>query len=140
MTHIVVVRQPSNKNEYEQINSIQKGVLDSKLELQKNNEKKYFIAILDKKVVGTATLFKNKDESGCWIEKVAVLEDFQGKKIGRDLLHFVEWYARKFRCKSIKINIFVSSLGFFEKQGYQKISPGEKVMKDEEFFLIEKNL
>lgn len=100
-----------------------------------------FIAMMNNKVVGTARLQENEKIEGKLegqIRYLAIDENYRNKKIGRDLIAFIEWYAKNKKIAYIKINARKTAKGFFEKQGYEIVSEGHTLFNDIEHFIMKK--
>jgi ribosomal protein S18 acetylase RimI-like enzyme len=55
------------------------------------------------------------------LRQMAVMNDLQGKGIGRALMQFAENLARDRGYKKITMHARKNALGFYEKMGYRKI-------------------
>ena len=73
------------------------------------------------------------------LRQMAVLNDLQGKGIGRALMNFAENLARDRGYKTIRMHARKNSVGFYEKVGY-KIKGNEFVEITIPHFVMEKEL
>ncbi len=73
----------------------------------------HFLAILDDIAVATARLMPSGQ-----IGRMAVLEKYRNKGLGRQLLQFVLQQAKKNKLKEVHLHAQTSALAFYEKQGF----------------------
>ncbi|SFU40169.1 Predicted N-acyltransferase, GNAT family [Pustulibacterium marinum] len=77
-------------------------------------------------LVGVVTLFKkNYGENGgigYQLRGMAVLQEFQGKQIGRKLVEKAEQIAIQRYGNYVWMNARIVAVGFYEKMGYHKVS------------------
>lgn len=85
-----------------------KGYLESKAK-----EYPLFVYEKDKKVVGMGGLKGNE------IKRVYVDPSYQGKGIGKEILHFLEKLAREKGLDELVLYSFPNSVRFYQKQGYK---------------------
>lgn len=82
----------------------------------------HFIVQKDNEVIGAARL--REIESGFGkIERVCILEEFRGLKLGATIMKFIEEYAVEHGWNKLKLNAQVYSIPFYEKLGYTVTSP-----------------
>ncbi len=66
------------------------------------------------------------------VDKVLVDPDYQGKGIGKEILNFIEMFAKKNNATKIVLDVVIGNpvLGFYEKLGFQKteILLGKKIL------------
>jgi len=144
----VIIRQPNNEEEYKGMYDLRWKVLRKPWnqlvgsEKDDREEESYpFVAILNNKIVGTARLQENEIIEGKkegQIRYLAIDENHQKKKVGRDLIAFIEWYAKNKKIAFIKINARKTAKGFFEKQGYEVVSEGHLLFNEIEHFVMKK--
>ena len=99
--------------------------------LKNNPDHKIYVAELDFKIIGTFAVviinsFAHKGRPSAVIEDVAVRKDFQGKGIGKRMMHFALEKCSELGCYKMALSSmfkreaahkFYESLGF-EKMGY----------------------
>ncbi|AHF16385.1 GNAT family N-acetyltransferase [Niabella soli] len=78
-------------------------------------------AFEDEKMLGCCMLVKQSAQL-VLLRQMAVLNDLQGKGIGRALLLFAENIARDMGYREISMQARKNALGFYEKMGYQEAS------------------
>jgi len=144
----VIIRQPNAEEEYKEMYNLRWQVLRKPWNQPVGSERDDreedsfpFVAIMNNKIVGTARLQENEVIEGKkegQIRYLAVEKDNRNKKIGRDILAFIEWYAKNKKIAYIKINARKTAKGFFEKQGYEVISEGSILFNEIEHFVMKK--
>ncbi|HLF47524.1 MAG TPA: GNAT family N-acetyltransferase [Chitinophagaceae bacterium] len=97
------------------------GLSFSESELEK--EKNYILvgAFEDDEILGCCMIVE-KDPTIARLRQIAVLNDLQGKGIGRALVLFAENLARDHGYKIISMHARKNTVPFFEKMGYQVTS------------------
>jgi ribosomal protein S18 acetylase RimI-like enzyme len=81
-----------------------------------------FVAETDNRIVGYLRLFFNRGENRLYIPSLHVLQDFQGRSIGRRLLESAEEYAARKRMDKVWIGVMVKNrraLIYYRKVGFQ---------------------
>lgn len=78
-------------------------------------------AFEDEKMLGCCMLVKQSARV-VLLRQMAVLNDLQGKGIGRALMLFAENIARDMGYREISMQARKKALGFYEKMGYQEAS------------------
>jgi len=78
----------------------------------------------NQKLAGVASLFQSKhpafpDYRQFQLRGMAVLEDAQGQRFGRELVEAVEDKARRAAAEIIWFNARENAVGFYEKMGYK---------------------
>lgn len=88
------------------------------LELENNS---YHIAVYDEShtIIGTA-MFVPLSDTKLKMRQVVVAQDWQGRGIGKELVHFAETFAQSKGYKIIEANVRQTALGFYESMDYQK--------------------
>jgi predicted GNAT family N-acyltransferase len=94
------------------------GFTESELESEKNNL--LMGAYEDDRMLGCCMLVQ-EDPSTVRLRQMAVVNDLQGKGIGKALIQFAENLARDRGYKKITMHARKNATGFYEKMGYRKI-------------------
>ena len=93
------------------------------LELDEFDEEAiHFIVRKDDEVIGAARLREIEPGFGK-IERVCILEEFRGLKLGVSIMKFLEKYAIEHKWNKLKLNAQVYAIPFYEKLGYTVTSP-----------------
>lgn len=87
-------------------------------ELDKEKDNMLIAAFEEEEMLGCCMLVE-KDPDTVRLRQLAVLNDLQGKGIGRALMNFAENLARDRGYKNISMHARKYSIVFFEKMGYQ---------------------
>ena len=98
------------------------GLGFSALELENEKENMLIGAFEDEDMLGCCMLVEEKGDT-VRLRQVAVLNDLQGKGIGRALINFAENLARDRGYKIISMHARKGTTVFFEKMGYKITSP-----------------
>jgi GNAT superfamily N-acetyltransferase len=77
-------------------------------------------AFEDEKMLGCCMLIK-EDANTVRLRQMAVLNNLQGKGIGRALMQFAENIARDIGYKKLSMHARVTAAGFYEKLGYRVV-------------------
>lgn len=86
------------------------------LEEEKNNM--LIAAFEDERILGCCMLLE--EQPGIVrLRQMAVLNDLQGKGIGRALMNFAENIARDRGFRAIRMHARINAIGFYEKVGYK---------------------
>lgn len=93
------------------------------LELEKEKNNMLIGAFEDEHMLGCCMLVEENPET-VRLRQMAVLNDLQGKGIGRALMNFAENLARDRGYKTLSMHARKNAIGFYEKMGY-KIASGE---------------
>ncbi|MFM9910699.1 MAG: GNAT family N-acetyltransferase [Chitinophagaceae bacterium] len=116
--------------EYRQMVQLRNDILRKPLgmklteeELEKEKEQILIGAFEEEKMLGCCMLIRQAD-AGVRLRQMAVLNNLQGKGIGRALIQFAENIARDNGYKKISMHARKPVTGFFEKLGY-KVSSEE---------------
>lgn len=94
------------------------GLTFTQEELEKEKEEILIGAFEDEKMLGCCMLIK-ESPSVVRLRQMAVLNNLQGKGIGRALMQFAENIARDRGFRKITMHARKSAIGFYEKLGYQ---------------------
>lgn len=111
--------------EYQQMVHLRNEILRKPLgleftpeELEKEKDEILIGAFEEEKMLGCCMLIK-VDKSTVRLRQMAVLNNLQGKGIGRALMQFAENIARDRGFRKIIMHARASAIGFYEKLGYQ---------------------
>jgi predicted GNAT family N-acyltransferase len=131
--------------EYQQMLQLRNDVLRKPLglkftpdELEKEKEEILIGAFEDERMLGCCMLIK-VDPSTVRLRQMAVLNNLQGKGIGRALMQFAENIARDRGFRKIMMHARKSATGFYEKLGYH-VAGSEFQEVTIPHFVMEKNL
>ncbi|HZH66684.1 MAG TPA: GNAT family N-acetyltransferase [Flavisolibacter sp.] len=113
-------------DDYKQVLKLREEVLRKPLglsfsdeELQKEKDNMHMTAYEDDRMLGCCMLVQEGDET-VRLRQMAVVNDVQGKGIGRALMQFAENLARDRGYKKITMHARKNAVGFYEKLGYKK--------------------
>ena len=119
--------------EYQQMIQMRNDILRKPLglaftteELEKEKEEVLIGAFEEEKMLGCCMLVR-EDDNNCRLRQMAVLNNLQGKGIGRALMHFAENIARDLGYRKIIMHARKTAVGFYEKLGYSVI--GEEFLE-----------
>jgi GNAT superfamily N-acetyltransferase len=112
------------------------GFTPEELEKEKNNM--LIAAFEDDDMLGCCMLVEENPQT-VRLRQMAVLNDLQGKGIGRALMNFAENIARDRGYKIINMHARKNSAGFYEKMGY-KIASNEFTEITIPHYVMEKRL
>ena len=119
--------------EYKQVLELRDEVLRKPLglhfsqdELEKEKEHMHMAAYEDDQILGCCMLVKEGDDT-VRLRQMAVVNDVQGKGIGRALMQFAENLARDRGYKRITMHARKNAIGFYERMGYRKV--GDEFME-----------
>ena len=114
-------------DEYEQMVKLRDEILRkplglhfSKDELEKEKINLHIAAYEDDRMLGCCMLVEEDPET-VRLRQMAVMNDLQGKGIGKALMQFAENLARDRGYKRITMHARRNASGFYEKMGYKKI-------------------
>ncbi len=131
--------------EYQQMIKLRDDVLRKPLgigfdsaELESEKENMLIGAFEDDDMLGCCMLVEEKPGT-VRLRQMAVLNDLQGKGIGRALMNFAENLARDSGYKILSMHARKNSIGFYEKMGYN-IKGDEFVEITIPHYLMEKKL
>ncbi|MDX1954364.1 MAG: GNAT family N-acetyltransferase [Chitinophagaceae bacterium] len=97
------------------------GIHFSTEELDKEKENLLIGAFEDESILGCCMLVKESNDK-VRLRQMAVLNDLQGKGIGRAMILFAENIARDQGYKVLNMHARKPVVGFFEKMGYKVVS------------------
>ena len=106
------------------------------IEAEKNNM--FIGAFEDERMLGCCMLVE-ENAATVRLRQMAVLNDLQGKGIGRALMNFAENLARDRGYKILSMHARKNSIGFYEKMGY-KVASDEFTEVTIPHFVMEKQL
>jgi predicted GNAT family N-acyltransferase len=98
------------------------GLSFSEDELMKEKDNLFIGAFEDDLLLGCCMIVK-EEVNKAKLRQMAVLNNLQGKGIGRALIQFAENLARDHGYKIITMNARKNTVHFFEKMGYKVTSP-----------------
>ncbi len=96
------------------------GIVFSPEELEKEKENLLIGAYEDDVMLGCCMLVEEAPDT-VRLRQMAVLNDLQGKGIGKALMNFAENLARDRGYTRITMHARKNSIGFYEKMGYKRI-------------------
>lgn len=89
-------------------------------ELEAEKDNMLIAAFEDDRILGCCMLVEEQPGT-VRLRQMAVLNDLQGKGIGRALMNFAENIARDRGYKTVRMHARVNAVGFYEKVGYRTI-------------------
>jgi len=111
--------------EYQQMVKLRDDILRKPLglgftpeELEEEKENMLIAAFEDEDMLGCCMLVE-ENQKKIRLRQMAVLNDLQGKGIGRALMNFAENIARDRGYKVLSMHARKNALGFYEKMGYK---------------------
>ncbi len=132
-------------NEYRQMIKLRDDILRKPLglgftpqELEKEKDNMLIGAFEDDDMLGCCMLVEENPET-VRLRQMAVLNDLQGKGIGRALMNFAENLGRDRGYKVMSMHARKNSVGFYEKMGY-KITSDEFTEITIPHYVMEKRL
>jgi predicted GNAT family N-acyltransferase len=96
------------------------GLQFSEQELDQEKDHMHMAAYEDDRMLGCCMLVKEDPET-VRLRQMAVVNDVQGKGIGRALMQFAENLARDRGFKRITMHARKNAVGFYERMGYKKV-------------------
>ena len=96
------------------------GLYFSHEELEREKENLLIGAFEDDKMLGCCMLIEEAPDT-IRLRQMAVLNDIQGKGVGRALMQFAENLARDRGYGKITMHARKNAMGFYEKMGYKKV-------------------
>lgn len=113
--------------EYQQMVKLRDDILRRPLglrfspdELEAEKENLLMAAFEDDQMLGCCMLVE-EDPQTVRLRQMAVINDLQGKGIGRALMTFAENLARDRGYRTITMHARDNAIGFYEKMGYRKV-------------------
>ena len=95
------------------------GLSFESTELEKEKSNLHIAAYEDDQMLGCCMLVEEAPHT-VRLRQMAVINDLQGKGIGRALMQFAENLARDRGYKKITMHARKNAVGFYEKMGYRK--------------------
>ena len=114
------------------------GLTFSQQEIEREKDNMLIGAFEDEDMLGCCMLVEEKPGI-VRLRQMAVLNDLQGKGIGRALMNFAENLARDNGYKILSMHARKNAVGFYEKMGY-KVSGDEFIEVTIPHYVMEKNL
>jgi predicted GNAT family N-acyltransferase len=113
--------------EYQQMIKLRDDILRKPLgltfspdELEKEKRNLHIAAYEDDQMLGCCMLVEEEPDT-VRLRQMAVINDLQGKGVGRALMQFAENLARDRGYKRITMHARKNATGFYEKMGYKKV-------------------
>lgn len=113
--------------EYEQMVKLRDDILRKPLglsftkdELDREKNNLHIVAYEDERMLGCCMLIE-EDPQTVRLRQMAVMNDLQGKGIGKALMQFAENLARDRGYKKITMHARRDASGFYEKMGYRRV-------------------
>lgn len=114
-------------DEYQQMLQLRDNILRKPLglqfspdELEKEKTNLHIGAFEDDQMLGCCMLVAENEET-VRLRQMAVMNDLQGKGLGRALMQFAENLARDRGYKKISMHARKNASGFYEKMGYKRV-------------------
>lgn len=114
------------------------GLTFTKDDLEKEKDNMLIGAFEEERMLGCCMLVEEEPQI-VRLRQMAVLNDLQGKGIGRALMNFAENLARDRGYKIIRMHARSNAIGFYEKVGY-KVKGDQFVEITIPHFMMEKDL
>jgi predicted GNAT family N-acyltransferase len=95
------------------------GLQFDEKEIEKEKNNMFMVAYEDERMLGCCMLVEEEPDT-VRLRQMAVVNDVQGKGIGRALMQFAENLARDRGYRRITMHARKNALGFYEKMGYKK--------------------
>jgi len=114
------------------------GLIFTPEDLEKEKDNILIAAFEDERILGCCMLVEEQPDI-VRLRQMAVLNDLQGKGIGRALMNFAENIARDRGYKIVRMHARNNALGFYEKVGY-KIKGDQFIEVTIPHYLMEKKL
>jgi len=131
--------------EYQQMIKLREDILRKPLglgfdanELEEEKDNMLIGAFEDEDMLGCCMLVEEKPGT-VRLRQMAVLNDLQGKGIGRALMNFAENIARDHGYKILSMHARKNAIGFYEKMGY-KVTGDEFIEITIPHYVMEKQL
>jgi GNAT superfamily N-acetyltransferase len=132
-------------HEYRQMVKLRDDVLRKPLglgftpqELEEEKDNMHIAAFEEEDILGCCMLVEENPQI-VRLRQMAVLNDLQGKGIGRALMNFAENIARDQGYKILAMHARKNAIGFYEKMGY-KVAGNEFLEVTIPHYLMEKQL
>ena len=88
----------------------------------KDNESKHVIVTADNKPIGTARIrvIENNKITKIKIERMAVIKEYRSKGIGKQIIQFIETYAKSTKAKELIAHSQWQAISFYKNSGYKE--------------------
>jgi predicted GNAT family N-acyltransferase len=96
------------------------GLYFTEEELAREKDEILIGAFEDDKMLACCMLVRGSDRS-MRLRQMAVINNLQGKGVGRAIMQFAENVARDLGSRKMTMHARVSAVGFYEKLGYQTV-------------------
>ena len=113
--------------EYQQMVKLREDILRRPLglgftpdELEQEKDNMLIAAFEEEKILGCCMLLEEQPRV-VRLRQMAVLNDLQGKGIGRALMNFAENLARDRGYRTVRMHARMNAIGFYEKMGYRTV-------------------
>ena len=105
----------------------------------------HFGLFFNEKLIGVSSVFKNKNslfhvENQFQIRGMAVLQEFQKKNFGKELMNRCEAYCTDKNADLIWFNARENAVQFYEKLGYQKVGDSFSIAEIGVHFVMKKEI
>ena len=100
---------------------VEQGVSEAEERDGQDDEALHYLALKDDVQIGTARVLVDGDAGK--IGRVAVLSDYRGAGVGKDIMLFVLDDLRIRGLKQAKLGAQTHALGFYEALGFQAVAP-----------------
>lgn len=117
MSVTIKLAAPYSKEHFESM-TIRETVLDSTINLDKEADYVTFVAKEKEQIIGTLSVQLGSLKTAR-IRQVAVLPEYQGKRIGNKLIQAAEQFLDEKGVRWVVLSGRVSATGFYEKNAYQ---------------------
>jgi GNAT superfamily N-acetyltransferase len=107
-------------------------------ELESEKENMLIAAFEEEEILGCCMLVEERSDT-VRLRQMAVLNNLQGKGIGRALMNFAENIARDRGYKILSMHARINVVGFYEKMGY-KVTSEQFIEVTMPHFVMEKKL
>src|SRR5690349_25025228 len=114
------------------------GLTFTEQELEQEKDNMLIAAFEDEEMLGCCMLVEENQDT-VRLRQMAVLNDLQGKGIGRALMNFAENLARDRGYKILSMHARKNAVGFYEKMGYN-VASAEFIEVTIPHFVMEKKL
>ncbi len=121
----IMIRFVRSKDEFEQVQKIREVVFSNEQKISnkldrdgKDDEAEHIIAKDGNKTIGTARIrLINKNVK---VERLALLKEYRGKGIGKQILRYAVNYCKKKQVKEVVLHAQCYAMGLFERVGFKK--------------------
>ena len=146
LEHVLIIRSPQHKNEYDAYYSLRWQVLRAPWKQAKGTEKDQLednathrIAVLDDNIIACGRLHFI-DKTTAQIRYMAVAKTFMKKGFGTRILASLEDAAKDNNYETITLHARETSVSFYEKRGYQLIGKSHLLFNEIQHYKMLKTL